>query len=267
MELFGVIGQAVVVTVEHGFIAEPVAHDAALGSVEAVFNLPDVQQSVLVAVRCVVNTMPVFPPRGLKHRSNRFTAEQEAHFSVAYECRIAPVDGRDEHVFTVNNGALVVEFGDRSLVRTHDNGSGVVTFGEIPFLVHPVDHALDVLVEVRSVDNESDLNAPFSSVFKSGYDGVFSPTVGPIHVEVLQREENFFFGAVKHVHQFVDAVVRANEQGGIVVARDAARSLADDRPGVRHGPSVRSICKRNGRDVGFEVILVKGKVLEHHLCE
>ena len=113
-------------------------------------------------------------------------------------------------MLAIDDDAFVVKFSDL-LVAAHHDGGDVVAHGEIPFFVEPVHSTLDVLVKVSTVEYQAQSNTALGGVFQCFKNRIFSPSPRPVHVKVLEREENFFFSSIEHVHQFVDAIIRANE--------------------------------------------------------
>ena len=113
-------------------------------------------------------------------------------------------------MLAIDDDAFVVKFSDL-LVAAHHDGGDVVAHGEIPFFVEPINGALNILIKVGSVEYQAQTNTALGSFFQCFKNRIFSPAPRPVHVKVLEREENFFFCSTEHVHQFVDAIIRANE--------------------------------------------------------
>ena len=123
---------------------------------------------------------------------------------------------------------------------------------------------MDVLIKVGAVDDETQAYIPLCSVFKRFHNGVVAPAPRPVHVEVLKGKQNFGIGTVQDLHEFVNAVVGTDQEGGFKITLNAGGGLSDNSGRFWHGPTGGCIGGLNGRDMAFRLIFIEGEVIEHH---
>ena len=74
------------------------------------------------------------------------------------------------------------------IIFTHDDRIDVVSKGRVPFFIEGINDILNILIEISTVQNQTNTNATLCSVFQSGDNWILSPTPAPIHIEILQRQ-------------------------------------------------------------------------------
>ena len=166
-------------------------------------------------------------------------------------------------MFAVDDDPFVVEFGD-GIVACHDDCSGVVPFGVVPLFVERVNGQLNAVVEVRSVDDEAQANPSCRSILQRRDDGVLSPAVRPVHVQVLQRQQHFAVGVVKQRNKAADAGVGAHEELSFERSVHSLSRGADEGVGIGETPIRRAVARCNGNEMVALRVLIEREVLVHH---
>ena len=92
----------------------------------------------------------------------------------------------------------------------------------VPVFVKQVHDVLHVVVEVGAVEGHAETDAALSSIVHRGKEGIVAPAPGPVHLEVLEREQGFALCGVEHAHQAKDAVVGTGQH---VAARRPSHRL------------------------------------------
>ena len=152
-----------------------------------------------------------------------------------------------------------MQFGYHVVTAHHDGGS-VVTKREVPIFIHFVNDALDVLIEISSVENQPQSDTTLCGVFKCTHNRVFTPAIGPIHVQVLQGKENFFLRTIEHFYHGIDAIVRAYQEGCFIIACEARRRVSKYRTRCGECPPCRCISSGNCSNVAAGIVLVKSEM-------